>query len=91
MGVENEAHAPRKEMPRLRPMGNMGAEVMKFSVAMKVRATAFVIVEADSAEEAIERANEDYEETGINICHQCSNDIDDPTYGPAFEAHELDE
>lgn len=44
--------------------------------------------EADSEEEAIEKAGK---EAGIpSICHQCSGEIDDPDFGE-FEAEQVEE
>lgn len=59
---------------------------MKYRVFMKVHATAVVEVDADSADDALEVASEEYCETAIPICHQCSDDISDPTYGEPVEA-----
>lgn len=60
---------------------------MKYNVFMKVHGTAVVTVEADSPEQALERAGDEYEGGTIGICHQCSDEISDPSFGEATEAH----
>lgn len=62
---------------------------MRYRVAMKVYATAWVEVEADDPEEAMRRADDEYAETGISICHQCGHEMSDPTYGDPVEAMQL--
>ncbi|PZQ55756.1 MAG: hypothetical protein DI555_06940 [Novosphingobium pentaromativorans] len=62
---------------------------MKYRVYMKIVATGIVEVDADSQAEAIELANEEYADGHVSICHQCSDEIDDPTYIHAVEAVEV--
>jgi len=61
---------------------------MKYTVFMKVHATAVVVVEADSVEQAMQVASDEYEGGTIGICHQCSDEISDPSYGEPTEVFE---
>lgn len=61
-----------------------------YRVWMTVVGTASFSVEANSEEEAKEKANELYSDTTISICHQCAGDISEPTITMAVDAVELD-
>ena len=61
----------------------------KFNVFFTVHATAMVTVEAASEDDAKRLAAEEYADTPISICHQCSSEISDPAYGEAVDACEV--
>ena len=51
-----------------------------YSISMPVHAGTTVYVEADSPEEAIQKANV-FEGMTISICHRCAKEVDGPTIG----------
>ncbi len=61
----------------------------KYRVWMTVAGSTSVVIEASSENEAIEIANDQYAETQVSICHQCSSEISEPTIIEAVEAVEL--
>jgi hypothetical protein len=52
----------------------------KFRVQVAIHASNSFVVEAETAEEAKEKASE-LEGCSVPICHQCNRAIDEPTYG----------
>lgn len=61
----------------------------QYRVWMRVVATTSVEIEADSAEEAMAKAYDEYGEGPVGICHQCSHEISEPTITEALEAVEI--
>ena len=62
----------------------------KYHVAMPFYATAFIKVEAENEEEAIEKAER---EIGYpTLCHQCSHDVEmgEPNYEVEADAVEIE-
>jgi hypothetical protein len=45
----------------------------KYGVSIPIYASAYVEVEADSEEEAIEKAEESYH---VSLCHQCAREVE---------------
>lgn len=45
----------------------------KYRVVLSTNVTTTVVVEADSPEEAVEKAEE---ETDITLCHQCNREVE---------------
>ena len=62
----------------------------KYRVWMIVTATTSVVIEADSEEKAMEIAGDEYGDTAVDICHQCSREVSEPTITRAIEAVEID-
>lgn len=58
----------------------------RYHVWMKVVGTTCVEVEANSPEEAVDKAADEYCESSVNICHQCSDEISEPVITEAIEA-----
>jgi len=61
----------------------------KYRVWMQIAATACVEVEAESEEEAKQIAEDENMNATISLCHQCSHQVSEPTFGEAIEALEL--
>jgi uncharacterized protein with PIN domain len=62
----------------------------RYHVWMKVVGTTCVEIEANSPEEAIEKATDEYAESMVSICHQCSGEVSEPVITEAMEAVLID-
>lgn len=61
-----------------------------YRISVPVTASAAIYVEANSPEEALEKA-QDHVGMSINICWHCGNHIDDPSVGEADSLDQVDE
>jgi len=61
---------------------------MKYLVHFKLYASTMVEVEAESEEQAREKAEENFEP--VCLCHQCANDVEISDVGEIVEVTNLD-
>ena len=61
-----------------------------WGVSMPVVATTIVYVRAESAEEAVQKANDNHADEFVGLCWHCANTIDEPMVGEVAGDNALD-